>query len=135
LLCYSGIAAGYTKKRQGKLTLRINSFPKLNMQKNSDYFMLKSIRKSNWAKKTDASGKRAVDLSGATGTTLLAMLLTAHVGGVIYDTQKELADIVGCSEPTITKGLKALLEAGLIQRIEGKRGRYRITSVVGRKDA
>jgi DNA-binding MarR family transcriptional regulator len=97
------------------------------MQKNYDYFMLNSIRKSNWAKK--------VDLSGATGTTLLSLLLTAHVGGVIYDTQKELAEIVGCSEPTITKGLKALLEAGLVQRVEGKRGRYRITGLVGRKDA
>jgi DNA-binding MarR family transcriptional regulator len=96
----------------------------MNQQKRPDYFCFDTNKNARWQQ----SGVTAQE-----ALALVSLMLKAKKGGVVYATQVELAKEVGCCRPTINKGLKSLISRGLVEKIKGKAGQYRITSSIGTK--
>lgn len=67
------------------------------------------------------------------GITLIALMLNASRGGMVYASQIKLSETVSVSRPTINKGLQSLIERNLVSKVEGKRAQYRIHECVGTK--
>jgi DNA-binding IclR family transcriptional regulator len=71
-------------------------------------------------------------ISAQESLALVALMLKTKRGGMVYASQAELSVGVGCSRQTLNKGLKSLMERGLV--LSGpKRGQYQLTTQIGTK--
>jgi len=61
--------------------------------------------------------------------TVVLTVLAAHPGEVLSAT--ELAEFTGLEPPTVSKVLKPLAQAGLVEGLRGVRGGYRLTRAPG----
>jgi DNA-binding MarR family transcriptional regulator len=93
-------------------------------QRRRDFFCFDTIKSTNW-------NRDGVSMQEC--TALVALLLNVNAGGIVYASQTNLAESVGCSRPTLTKGLNSLIERGLVFKVEGKRAQYRISESIGTK--
>jgi hypothetical protein len=103
----------------------LNGVPTLERKLNlSDYFGLKTGIKTNWYASEGFTPNEALAL-------LALVLAPVHVDGKVYASQVELAAIAKCARPTLNKGLKSLIERGLVSKVQG--GKYQINECVGTK--
>ena len=93
-------------------------------QRRQSYFCFNTNEVTDW----DSNGVTLQECAA-----LIALMRNARRGGMVYASQTTLANSVGCSRPTLTKGLHSLLKRGLVFKIEGKRAQYRLSESIGTK--
>jgi DNA-binding IclR family transcriptional regulator len=93
----------------------------MNNQRRQCYFCFNTEKSSRWG-----------NCNSTEALALIALMRKANTGGMVYASQAELSAGVGCSRQTLNKGLKSLMERGLV--LPGpKRGQYQLTTQIGTK--
>jgi Helix-turn-helix domain len=87
-----------------------------------DCFRLKTEETTDWF----VNG-----ISAQESLALVSLLLKVKKGGIVYASQTQLANIVQCSRPTLSKGINGLVEKGLVSVVG--RAKYQISPQVGNK--
>jgi CRP-like cAMP-binding protein len=70
-------------------------------------------------------------VSAQEALALVALVLKVKLGGMVYASQSELAAAVKCSRPTLSKGLKGLIDRDLVSVVG--RAKYQINPQIGTK--
>jgi DNA-binding MarR family transcriptional regulator len=95
----------------------------MKYEKKIYYFGFNTRKATNWHAKSGFTATEAL--------ALVALVLAADVGGMVYASQRDLAAIAQCSRQTLNKGLQSLIQRDLISMI--KRGQYQISPLIGNK--
>jgi len=96
----------------------------MKTQRKRDFFCFNSENSTKW---------HLEGVSSSEALALMALVLKAKLGGMVYASQAELASVVGCNRATINKGLQSLIDRGLVSPIPEKRAQYQIHSTIGNK--
>ena len=89
------------------------------------YFGFNTRKSTKWYSQSGFSASESI--------ALIALMLEANVGGMVYASQRQLADLAQCSRQTLNKGLQSLIERNLVYVVG--RAQYQISDKIGNKFA